>query len=114
MNVNIPFIPDEYSNNISCLPTTVLSAYILTEQEQQYIAGLLSDTESVVSSTALSASVKAGTTVYTQPEMNKLYIRKDDIEFGEGQRNALKDFINSKMVGNEVVEFDELNDLNYL
>lgn len=114
MNVNIPFIPNEYSNNISCLPTTVLSSYILSEQEQQYISNLTKDTESIISSTTLSASVKAGTIVYTQSEMNKLYLRKDDINFGEEQRQALKDFINSKLVGNNIVEFDELDDNKYL
>lgn len=114
MNVNIPYIPNEYSNNISCLPTTVLSAYILTQQEQDYIDGLTKDTESVISTTALSASVKAGTTIYTQPEMNKLYVRRDDLDYGSGQRSAFKDFMNSHMVGNNVIDFKELDDNLYL
>lgn len=108
MNINITYISNALSNELLYLPTTKLSSYILTEEEQQYIEGLTSDTASVISTLVLSAEIKAGSSLYTQPELNKIYARKDDPDYSEGDRTSIKKFLNEKMVGNDMVKFAEL------
>lgn len=108
MNPNIPFIKSDTANDIACLPITALSGYLLTEEEQQYIANLKSETASIISTLLLNASVKAGSSLYTQPELNKLYARRDS-SYKESDKNDFRDFMNTRLVGNEVVEFTEMS-----
>ena len=108
MNLYITYISSKLTNSISCLPVSALSSYILTEEEQQYIENLPNDTDSKISTQMLSASIKAGSTLYTQPSLNKLYARRDSTEYHETDKADLKNFMNTRMVGNNIKEFKEL------
>lgn len=108
MNTNITFLQHLSSNTLLYLPTTKLSSYILSEEEQQYIQNLTNDTTSVISTLILSADIKAGSSLYTQPALNKIYARYDDPDFTENDRTSIKDFMNTRMVGNDIVKFNEL------
>jgi len=107
MNPNITYIPPNAANSISCLPTSKLSAYILTPEEQQYIENLPNETASVISTQLLIAAIKAGSSLYTQPELNKTYARRDS-SFAETDKNNFKKFLNTKMVGNVKVTLPDI------
>lgn len=108
MNINITYIKNALSNELLYLPTTKLSSYIITEEEQQYIENLTAETTSAISTLMLSAEIKAGSSLFTQPALNKIYARYDDPDYTDNDRNAMKEFMNKRMVGNDVVKFDEL------
>ena len=110
MNTNITYIKDNLANTVECLPTTALSSYLLTEEEHQYIANLLDETNSIISNQLLTASIKAGSSLYTQPELNKIYARRENSGYKQSDRSDFKDFINTKMVGNMVISFPELGE----
>ena len=80
----------------------------MTQAEQQYIENLTDDTESVISTLMLSADIKAGSSLCTQPALNKIYARYDDPDFTENDRASIKNFMNTRMVGNDIVKFGEL------
>jgi hypothetical protein len=107
MNAYITFIQTNNANDIYCLNTTLLSSYILTDDEQQYIDSLTDDTTSTISTLKLNASTKAGSSLYTQPELNKIYARRDDSSYSETDKYDLKNFLNEKLVGNKIVKFSE-------
>lgn len=111
MNINIPYIKNSRSNEIECLPTSALSAYILTEEEQQYIENLQQDTSEIINTLTISASTKAGSSLCTQPELDKIYARYDNNQFGESSRMDFKNFLNTKLVGNDIIHFAELNEI---
>lgn len=110
MNTNIPYIKGPRSNEIECLPTSALSSYILTEEEQQYIENLTDDTAAVINSLSLSASTKAGSSLCTQQELDKIYVRYDNDGIGESSRMDFKNFLNTRLVGNAILHFAELNE----
>lgn len=107
MNTNITFLQNSSSNTLLYLPTTMLSSYILSEEEQQYIQNLTNDTTSVISTLMLSADIKAGSSLCTQPALNQIYARYDS-EYTENDRASIKNFMNTRMVGNDIVKFNEL------
>jgi hypothetical protein len=109
MNKNITFILNSNSNNISCLSTNELTSYILSEEEQQNIATLNSNTNSIISSLMLTAAIRAGSSLYTQPELNKLYVRKDNPSYSSTNVVSFIDFLNTQLVGNEIMSFTELS-----
>ena len=101
--MNITYIPSYTSNSLYCLPVSALSEYLLNEEEQQYLESLSTETASYISSLKLSAAVKAGSTMYTQPILNDTYARQDDEEFTIDDRKKFKIYLNTKMVGNDMV-----------
>lgn len=109
MNPYVTYISGIDANKISCLPVSLLSAYMLTVEEQEYIANLLDDTAAVISSTLLSAAIRGGSSLYTQTALNKLYIRRDNANYSETDKKKLKDFLDRNMVGNTSVSFSELS-----
>lgn len=108
MNAYIPYIDKLISNELKCLPSSALNDYILTESEQQYIDSLTDDTTTTISTLLLTAATKAGSSLCQQQSLDKSYARCDDIRYNATNRNDFKLFLCTKLVGNDVVEFKEL------
>ena len=109
MNGNVTYIKDSNTNELNCLPTFQLSNYILTQEEQQYLQNLSDDTTSTISLLLLTASTKAGSSLYTQPALNKLYMRRDSEDYKSTDKDMLRKFLNANLVGNDVLKFDDLS-----
>lgn len=107
MNPNIPFIRNSMSNSISCLPTSALYDYLLTEEEHQYIANIEDETASIISNALLTASIKAGSSLYTQPELNKVYVRRDS-SYKQSDKDDFKEFMSKNLVGYKAIKFSEM------
>ncbi len=110
MNANITYIQDENKNTIYRLPVSQLNDYILTVEEQQYIDNLTDETNTIISTLKLNASTKAGSSLCTQPYLNTIYARYSDSEFSKSDRNNFKNFMRTKLIGNDIVEFSELSE----
>lgn len=108
MNANVLYISDGYSSGISCLQTTLLSDYILTRQEQQYLSTVGQDTERIISNLMSTAAVKAGSTLCTQIELNKIYARFDNSMFNQTDRLGVRNFLDKNLVGYGSVELKDL------
>lgn len=93
------------SNELECLPISCLSDYLLTVEEQQYLDTLESNTSSIISTLKLEAATLAGSTLYTQPYLNKLYARHDSQSYKDTDLTNLKRFMDSQMVGNDIEFF---------
>ena len=106
--MKITYISNEYSSSISCLNDSELSGYILSKDEQRYFDTIYEDTLSYLSSKSLVAAIKAGSTLYTQDKLNKIYVNKNNaFGYTNDDINALKNFMNTSMVGNEIINFED-------
>ena len=106
--MNITYLSNFNSNTISCFSDNLLSDYILSKNEQDYFDTIFDNSTSYLTSLQLSAAIKAGSTLYTQPRLNSIYVRKDKSST-ETDAEKLKEFLNSTLVGNGLVYFRELN-----
>lgn len=106
MNNYITYIQDGTANNISSLQTSLLTGYILSEDEQKYIETLNDSTASHISSLLLTASIKAGSSLYTQSALNRLYVRQDSSSYHESDKEDFIDYLKNTLVGNEIVKLE--------
>ena len=107
--MNITYISSENSNSISCLDDSELSSYILSENEQRYFETIYDNTTAYLSSISLVAAIKAGSTLYTQDKLDKIYVnRNNSLGFTNDDVDKIKNFMNSFLVGNGLVDFGEL------
>ena len=106
--MNITYINNINSNSISCLDDSLLSDYVLSESEQEYFNTIYDNTTAYLSSIALVAAIKAGSTLYTQDKLNQIYVNKNN-SFGFTDRDAekIENFMRTSMVGNEIIDFGE-------
>lgn len=106
--MNITYIDNINSNSISCFNDALLSDYILSDDEQRYFDTIYDDTTAYISSISLVAAIKAGSTLYTQDKLNQIYVNKNNsFGYSDNDISALKNFMNTSMVGNEIVDFEE-------
>ena len=107
--MNITYINDLNSNSISCLNDSLLSDYVLSDDEQRYFDTIYDNTTAYISSISLVAAIKAGSTLYTQDKLNQKYVNKNNwFGYSDNDISALKNFMNASMVGNEIVDFEDL------
>lgn len=107
--MNITYINDLNSNSISCLNDSLLSDYVLSDDEQRYFDTIYDNTTSYISSISLVAAIKAGSTLYTQDKLNQKYVNKNNtLGFTSKDVENIMNFMNSSMVGNEIVDFEDL------
>ena len=106
--MNITYLSNINSNSISCLDDTELSDYVLSKTEQRYFDTIYDDTTAYISSVSLVAAIKAGSTLYTQDKLNQIYVNKNN-SFGYTEKDAenMMDFMNTMLVGNGLVDFEE-------
>ena len=106
--MNITYINNINSNSISCLDDSKLSDYILSDTEQRYFDTIYDDTTSYISSISLVAAIKAGSTLYTQDKLNQIYVNKNNsLGYTNEDIEKIKNFMNTSMVGNEIVDFED-------
>ena len=105
----ITYISSKTSNELSCLDDSKLSNYILSDTEQRYFETIYDNTTAYLSSITLVAAIKAGSTLYTQDKLNKIYVnRNNSFGYTNDDVDKIKKFMNTSMVGNEIVNFEEL------
>ena len=106
--MNITYIDNINSNSISCLDDSKLSDYVLSKTEQNYFDTIYDNTTAYISSVSLVAAIKAGSTLYTQDKLNQIYVNKNN-SFGYTEKDMenIMNFMNTSMVGNEIVSFEE-------
>ena len=106
--MNITYINNINSNSISCLDDSKLSDYILSDTEQRYFDTIYDDTTAYISSISLVAAIKAGSTLYTQDKLNQIYVNKNNsLGYTNEDIEKIKNFMNTSMVGNEIVDFED-------
>lgn len=106
--MNITYISNINSNSISCLDDSKLSDYILSDTEQRYFDTIYDNTTAYISSVSLVAAIKAGSTLYTQDKLNKIYVnRNNSLGYTNEDMEKMKNFMNTSLVGNEIVDFEE-------
>ena len=106
--MNITYINNSSTNSISCLDDSELSDYILSIDEQKYFDSIYNNALSYISSVSLSAAIKAGSTLYTQDKLNKIYVNKNNsYGFTDEDIDKMKKFMDKSMIGNEIVSFEE-------
>ena len=108
--MNITYLNNINSNSISCLDDSELSDYILSNTEQRYFDSIYDDTTAYISSISLVAAIRAGSTLYTQDKLNQIYVNKNNsFGFTEKDVENIKKFMNTSLVGNDIVSFGEFS-----